>query len=195
MRQRSWGRTCNPRNAALSLGLDEIKERDPRTYELLTVGLNAMPLTDKKTFELLAARRRPRRVPARIGRHPRTAQAHEARQHPRPDRHQRPLSPRPALRRHGRCLCQSQAWPREADLRPSAHGGGAEGNLRRPRLSRTVHAHPEPARRHRAGQRLCLHQGDLEEEGRDHQRPPGRLHQGRPGTRRQRGRWRKKSSA
>ncbi|MSQ93516.1 MAG: DNA polymerase III subunit alpha [Gemmataceae bacterium] len=33
--------------------LEEIKDRDPRTYELLKVGLNAMPLTDKKTYELL----------------------------------------------------------------------------------------------------------------------------------------------
>jgi DNA polymerase III subunit alpha len=33
--------------------LKAIKERDPRTYELLTVGLDAMPLTDKKTYELL----------------------------------------------------------------------------------------------------------------------------------------------
>ncbi len=34
-------------------GLEEIRERDPRTYELFKVGLNAMPLTDKNTYELL----------------------------------------------------------------------------------------------------------------------------------------------
>src|SRR5450432_1887666 len=33
--------------------LEDIKDRDPRTYEILKVGLNAMPLTDKKTYELL----------------------------------------------------------------------------------------------------------------------------------------------
>ena len=32
---------------------ETIKERDPRTYEILKVGLNAMPLTDKETYELL----------------------------------------------------------------------------------------------------------------------------------------------
>ncbi len=36
-----------------SCGLEAIKDRDPRTYELLKVGLNAMPLNDKKTYELL----------------------------------------------------------------------------------------------------------------------------------------------
>src|SRR5204862_2509091 len=36
-----------------SCGLEAIKDRDPRTYEILKVGLNAMPLTDKKTYELL----------------------------------------------------------------------------------------------------------------------------------------------
>ncbi|MBI3824157.1 MAG: DNA polymerase III subunit alpha [Planctomycetes bacterium] len=33
--------------------MESIKDRDPRTYELFTVGLDAMPLTDKKTYELL----------------------------------------------------------------------------------------------------------------------------------------------
>ena len=33
--------------------LESLKDRDPRTYELLKVGLDAMPLTDKKTYELL----------------------------------------------------------------------------------------------------------------------------------------------
>ncbi len=37
----------------LTPALEALKERDPRTYELLKVGLNAMPLTDKKTYELL----------------------------------------------------------------------------------------------------------------------------------------------
>ena len=39
--------------AGLAFDVESIKERDPRTYELLKVGLNAMPLTDKKTYELL----------------------------------------------------------------------------------------------------------------------------------------------
>ena len=69
------------------------------------------------------ARRRQGRVPARIRRHPRAAQADEARQHPRPHRHQRPLPPRPARRRHGRRLRQPQARPREADVPAPGHGG------------------------------------------------------------------------
>ena len=54
-------------------------------------------------------------------------------------------------------------------------------------LPGTGHAHPQPPGRHRAVQRLCLHQGDQQEEARDHRPAPGGFHQGRPGTRPERG--------
>ena len=44
----------NVRKARLGIrDLHDLKDREPRTYEILKVGLNAMPLTDKKTYELL----------------------------------------------------------------------------------------------------------------------------------------------
>ncbi len=93
------------------------------------------------------------------------------------------LPARPARRRHGRCLRQLQARPGKAALCPSGHGGSAQRNARRDGVSRTDHADPQPAGRHRAVQRLCLHQGDQQEEARHHRPAAGGVHQGRPGAR------------
>ncbi len=57
----------------------------------------------------------------------------------------------------------------------SGDGGDPRRNLRRHALSRADHAHPQPARRHRAGQRLRLHQGDQQEEAGHHRRPPASI--------------------
>ena len=38
---------------ASPLGFDDIKDRDPRTYALLTDGIDSIPLDEKKTYELL----------------------------------------------------------------------------------------------------------------------------------------------
>ena len=61
-----------------------------------------------------AARRRQGRVPVRVGRHPRTAQAAEAGQHPRHHRLHGAVPSRPARRRHGGRLRQHQARPGQA---------------------------------------------------------------------------------
>ena len=62
------------------------------------------PLDDEKTFALLLPRRNQGHLPARKRRHSRSVAEDEARSLPRHHRHQRPLSPRSARRRHGRRL-------------------------------------------------------------------------------------------
>ncbi len=71
----------------------------------------------------VAARRRQGRVPVRVRRHPRIAQAAAAGQHPRHHRLHGAVSSRPARRRHGGRLHQLQARPREAGLSAPGHGG------------------------------------------------------------------------
>ena len=98
--------------------------------------------------------------------------------------HPRALSARPAQRRHGRRIRRRQARPQAADLSPPGHEGGPGRDLRGHGLPRTGHAHPEPPGRHRAVAGVRVHQGDLEEEVRDHRpvdeavRRRGRSHAG-----------------
>jgi len=115
---------------------------------------------DKKKLTNSSSARRARRFPARIGRHS------ELLKRMKPD-NIRDLIATNALYRPGplsggmvdsyvnrnmavksRLTCirsWKKFWPRRTDSR----------------LSRAVHAHPQPARRHRAGPALCLHQGDF----------------------------------
>ncbi len=57
----------------------------------------------------------------------------------------------------------------------SGHGRNPAGNARRHGVPRTGHAHPQPARRHRAFQRLRLHQGHQQEEAGHHRPAAGRI--------------------
>jgi len=90
-----------------------------------------LPLDDAKTYQLLQARRREGRVPVGVGRHPRAPEADEAGQHPRPDRRDRPVPPRPARRRHGGRLRQPQAWPCEVGLPAPRPQGDPRRDVRR----------------------------------------------------------------
>ena len=60
----------------------------------------------------------------------------------------------------------------QAGLCAPGHGGSARRDLRRHGLPGTGHADPESAGRHRAVQRLRLHQGHQQEEARDHRPAP-----------------------
>ena len=104
----------------------------------------------------------------------------QAGQHPRHHRLHGPVPSRPARRRHGGRLRQLQARPRKAGLSASDHGRDPGRDLRSHGVSGTDHAHPESPRRHRAVQRLRLHQGHQQEEARDHRRAPKRFHQAAP---------------
>ena len=67
---------------------------------------------------------------------------------------------------------------KQAVLSPSRAQGGARRNLRRDGLSRAGHADLEPPGGHRALDRVCDHQGDLEEESRHDRQEPRPVHQG-----------------
>ena len=64
---------------------------------------------------------------------------------------------------------------KKPDVPAPDHGGGAERDVRRDGVPGAGHADPEPHRRHRAGEGVRVHQGDQQEEVRDHQRAEGRL--------------------
>ncbi len=100
-------------------------------------------------------------------------------QHPRHHRRHGAVPSGSARRRHGGRLHQLQARPREAGLRSPDHGGSPARDPRCDGFSGTSDAHPQSARRHRAVQRLRLHQGHQQEETGDHRRPPGGFPQGR----------------
>ena len=154
------------RRAAIDIDLYKLPLDDAETYELLQRGdAKGVFQFESDGIRELLKRMKPDNIRDLIAMH-------------------RPVPPRPARRRHGRRLRQPQARPREAGLPAPGHGGDPGRDLRRHGLPGAGHADPEPARRHRAVQRLRLHQGDQQEEAGHHRRPQGRVHQGRAGARR-----------
>ena len=148
-------RLINERHPDAPIDLDQLPaRRPPRPSSCLQRG------ETKGVFQL------------EIGGHPRPLDQDEARPLRRHHRHQRPVSPRPAQRRHGRRLRRRQERPQAGDLPAPGAQGSPGRNLRRDGLSRTGDADPQPPGGHRALQGVCHDQGDLEEEGRGHRQEP-----------------------
>ena len=108
------------------------------------------PLDDQADVRPALPRRNQGHLPARKRRHPRPAAEDEARPFPRHHRHQRPVSPRPAGRRHGRRLRAGQARPQAGRLSASGDERRPGRDPRRDGLPGTGDADPEPPGRHRA---------------------------------------------
>ena len=94
------------------------------------------------------------RVPVGERRHPRPVAADEARPLPRRHRHQRPVSPRAAGRRHGRRLHPGEARPQAGRVQAPGDEGNPGRDPRRDGLPGAGDADPQPPGRHPTGQRL-----------------------------------------